>query len=82
MVEFQRKLKQEHIKSTNIYFADVIGNDEAKEELMDIVHYFKNPELACNPQLISRGVLLHGPTGTGKTSLAKACACESNINFL
>ncbi|QCD86116.1 ATP-dependent zinc metalloprotease FTSH 10, mitochondrial-like isoform X1 [Vigna unguiculata] len=66
-----------------IYFKDVAGCDEAKLEIMEFVHFLKNPkkyeELGAK---IPKGALLVGPPGTGKTLLAKATAGESGVPFL
>lgn len=65
-----------------ITFADVVGAEEEKEEMSEIVDFMKNPrkyqELGAK---IPRGVLLLGPPGTGKTLLAKAVAGEANVPF-
>ena len=66
----------------NISFADVAGVDEAKKELVEVVDFLKNPEKyrkigARTP----KGVLLFGPSGVGKTLLAKAVAGEANVPF-
>jgi len=65
-----------------ITFADVAGADEAKEELVEIIEFLKNPkkftELGAR---IPKGVLLFGPPGTGKTLLAKAVAGEAGVPF-
>ena len=66
----------------NIRFDDVAGVDEAKQELVEIIDFLKNPakfsELGGR---IPKGVLLVGPPGTGKTMLAKAVAGESGVPF-
>jgi cell division protease FtsH len=66
----------------NTKFADVAGVDEAKKELVEVVDFLKNPEKfrkigARTP----KGVLLFGPSGVGKTLLAKAVAGEANVPF-
>lgn len=64
-------------------FEEVIGNDEAKEDLSDIIHYLKNPEEMTELGVkIPKGVLLVGPPGTGKTLLARAVAGESRVPFI
>lgn len=69
-------------KSKRLKFSDVAGNEEAKEALMDMVDFIKNPE-AYNKlgARLPRGVLLYGPPGTGKTLLAKALAGEAGVPF-
>ena len=68
--------------SEGIRFADVAGEDEAKENLQEIVNYLHDPtkyqEIGAS---MPKGILLVGPPGTGKTMLAKAVAGESNVPF-
>ncbi|MDX2136096.1 MAG: ATP-dependent zinc metalloprotease FtsH [Saprospiraceae bacterium] len=66
----------------NITFTDVAGLDEAKEEVMEIVDFLKNPKkYTALGGKIPKGVLLVGPPGTGKTLLAKAVAGEAGVPF-
>ena len=66
----------------NITFADVAGLDEAKEEVVEIVDFLKNPKKYTTlGGKIPKGVLLVGPPGTGKTLLAKAVAGEAGVPF-
>lgn len=66
----------------NVKFSDVAGNDEAKEEVVEIVDFLKNPERYIElGAKIPKGVLLVGPPGTGKTLLAKAVAGEADVPF-
>ncbi|MEI6407803.1 MAG: ATP-dependent zinc metalloprotease FtsH [Bacteroidota bacterium] len=66
----------------NITFADVAGLDEAKEEVMEVVDFLKNPKKYTTlGGKIPKGVLLVGPPGTGKTLLAKAVAGEASVPF-
>lgn len=72
-----------YVKSSDgIHFSDVAGEDEAKENLTEIVDYLHNPgkykEIGAS---MPKGVLLVGPPGTGKTMLAKAVAGEANVPF-
>jgi len=65
-----------------VTFADVAGNEEAKESLKELVDFIKDPEKYLNyGARLPRGVLLYGPPGTGKTLLAKALANEANVPF-
>jgi AFG3 family protein len=66
----------------NISFKDVAGLEEAKEEVMEIVDFLKNPQKYTNlGGKIPKGALLVGPPGTGKTLLAKAVAGEAGVPF-
>ncbi|NLC75174.1 MAG: ATP-dependent zinc metalloprotease FtsH [Clostridiales bacterium] len=72
-----------YVKSSDgIKFSDVAGEDEAKENLTEIVNYLKNPsqyqEIGAK---MPKGILLVGPPGTGKTMLAKAVAGEADVPF-
>ncbi|MDD6158622.1 MAG: ATP-dependent zinc metalloprotease FtsH [Oscillospiraceae bacterium] len=72
-----------YVKSSDgIKFSDVAGEDEAKENLAEIVDYLHNPgryqEIGAS---MPKGILLVGPPGTGKTMLAKAVAGESDVPF-
>ena len=65
-----------------IHFSDVAGEDEAKENLSEIVDYLHNSKkYAAIGATMPKGVLLVGPPGTGKTMLAKAVAGEANVPF-
>jgi len=69
-------------KSTGITFADVAGQDEAKESLVEIIDFLHNPQkYAAIGAKLPKGVLLVGPPGTGKTLLAKAVAGEASVPF-
>ena len=66
----------------DVTFDDVAGNDEAKDEVKEIVDFLKNPERYLElGAKIPKGVLLVGPPGTGKTLLAKAVAGEASVPF-
>ena len=68
--------------SDGIRFADVAGEDEAKENLQEIVNYLHDPSKYREiGGAMPKGILLVGPPGTGKTMLAKAVAGESNVPF-
>ena len=67
---------------TTIRFHDVAGEDEAKENLQEIVNYLHDPnQFKSIGATMPKGILLVGPPGTGKTMLAKAVAGESNVPF-
>jgi cell division protease FtsH len=69
-------------KETGVSFPDVEGIDEAKEELIEVVDFLKNPEKYQRlGGHIPKGVLLVGPPGTGKTMLARAVAGEAGVPF-
>lgn len=69
-------------KETKVTFADVAGVDEAKEELIEIVNFLKNPdEYSRLGGRAPKGILLVGPPGTGKTLLARAVAGEAAVPF-
>ena len=82
-MQFGKSSAKVYIASeTGIKFSDVAGEDEAKENLMEIVDFLHNPgkyqEIGAK---MPKGVLLVGPPGTGKTLLAKAVAGEANVPF-
>ena len=69
-------------KSTGVTFADVAGQDEAKESLVEIIDFLHNPQkYAAIGAKLPKGALLVGPPGTGKTLLAKAVAGEASVPF-
>ena len=69
-------------KSTGVTFADVAGQDEAKESLVEIIDFLHNPQkYAAIGAKLPKGALLVGPPGTGKTLLAKAVAGEAIVPF-
>ena len=72
-----------YVQSTaGIHFADVAGEDEAKENLQEVVNYLHDPsKYEAIGAKMPKGILLVGPPGTGKTMLAKAVAGESNVPF-
>lgn len=74
--------KEDPNKKKKVKFDDVAGANEAKEELMEVVDFLKNPqkytELGAK---VPSGVLLVGPPGTGKTLMARAVAGEANVPF-
>jgi cell division protease FtsH len=76
------KIKKLDKGGTNIKFSDVAGCDEAKEDVKDIVDFLKNPlKYKKIGGRIPNGALMVGPSGTGKTLMAKAIAGEANVPF-
>lgn len=66
----------------DVTFADVAGEEEAKQELAEVVDFLRHPEkYNAIGARIPKGILLYGPPGTGKTLLAKAVAGEANVPF-
>ena len=71
------------VSKPNVRFEDVIGAEDAKEELTYFVQYLRNPKKYMGTGVKApKGVLLYGPPGTGKTMLAKAMACEAGVTFI
>ena len=71
------------VERSHVHFNDVIGADEAKEELQFFVDYLKNPKDFLSRGLRApKGILLYGPPGTGKTLLARAMAGEAEAAFI
>ena len=69
-------------KGRKVTFKDVAGVDEAKEEVVEIIDFLKDPQKFQHlGGKIPKGVLLVGPPGTGKTLLARAIAGEANVPF-
>ena len=78
----ENKAKVYMEKSTGVTFADVAGQDEAKESLVEIIDFLHNPQkYAAIGAKLPKGALLVGSPGTGKTLLAKAVAGEANVPF-
>ena len=84
MFNFGKSNARVHEKSKeDIRFKDVAGEDEAKENLQEIVNYLHDPnQYKSIGATMPKGILLVGPPGTGKTMLAKAVAGESNVPFI
>lgn len=70
----------------NVRFSEIYGNIKAKEQLGEIIDYFKSNKKGARYKefgaRLKKGVLLYGPPGTGKTMLAKALATEANVSFI
>src|SRR5699024_4752919 len=78
----QSKAKVYMERRTGVTFADVAGQDEAKESLEEIIDFLHNPQkYAAIGAKLPKGALLVGSPGTGKTLLAKAVAGEANVPF-
>ena len=76
------KMDMSNEQSKNIKFSDVAGNEEAKESLMDLIDFIRNPDIYNKfGARLPRGVLLHGSPGTGKTLMARAMAGEADVPF-
>ncbi len=75
--------KKEDGNKRKVYFDDVAGLDEVKEDLQEIIDFMKNPEKYNRMGAkIPRGIMFYGPPGTGKTLLASAISGETNSNFI
>lgn len=71
------------ISTPNVKFSEIIGAEDAKEELRYFSEYLKNPKVYISTGVgAPKGVILYGPPGTGKTMLAKAMASEAGVSFI
>lgn len=72
-----------NVSKPDVRFDQIIGAENAKEELKFFIEYLKNPRKFLGSGVEApKGVLLYGPPGTGKTMLAKAMACEAGVTFI
>ncbi len=70
-------------EDSDIKFSNIAGNEEAKENIMELVDFIKNPQkYEKYGARMPKGIILYGPPGTGKTLMAKALAGESGVDFL
>ena len=85
MVSKMPRTKPQEIKpesTESVKWEDVAGVEEAKEELKEVIEFFRNPKRFKKlGARVPKGILLHGPPGTGKTLLAKAVAHEAKAQF-
>ncbi|MFW5647968.1 MAG: ATP-dependent metallopeptidase FtsH/Yme1/Tma family protein [Candidatus Alkaliphilus sp. MAG34] len=70
-------------EDSDIKFSNIAGNEEAKENIMELVDFIKNPQKYKKyGARMPKGIILYGPPGTGKTLMAKALASEAGVDFL
>ena len=85
MMKLMPQIKPAQIEpgsSSSVSWSDVAGNEEAREELQEVVDFLREPKrFEKLGARVPKGILLHGPPGTGKTLLAKAVANESGAKF-